>query len=404
MTTIYENVEFGWYMPTYGDGRYIGVKPERESTLPYLIEVARTAEQAGFSFALIPTGGTCLDAWIVGSALISATQRFKPLVAVRPGLIAPVLAARMASTLDSLSGGRLLLNVVTGSTARDLQIMGDPLAGEHDRRYDRTREFLQILKGLWSNGKGGTDGGYFAVQDPYQGIEPLRFRGEFYELDSGISYPSVAQTPHPPLYFGGSSPAGKRVAAELADVHLMWAEPVGWIQEQIAEMEQIRRELKEQKGIERKLRYGIRAQILVRDDEEKAWKDAWSIISKTEPEALEQSRRRVGRSDATNQKRQNELLRQSEDDRYVLGPNLWAGLGTVRSGGSLLIVGTPEQVSERIVEYVDAGISSFILSGFPHLEEADIAGRKLLPLVRRKLAARAGKPDGSHHETKEEAV
>lgn len=389
MTNIYENVEFGWYMPTYGDGRYIGVKPERESTLEYLIEVARTAERAGFTFALIPTGGTCLDAWVVGSALISATERFKPLVAVRPGLIAPVLAARMASTLDVLSGGRLLLNVVTGSTANDLKIMGDPLAEQHDRRYDRTKEFLKILKSLWANGEGARDGGYFAVQDPYEGIEPLRYRGDFYELDSGISYPHVVQKPHPPLYFGGSSSAGKQVAAELADVHLMWAEPVEWIKEQIAEMATIGAKLKEEQGIDRKLRYGIRAQILVRDDEEAAWEEAWSIISKTEPEALEQAKRRFGQSEATNQRRQNELLRRSENDRYLLGPNLWAGLGTVRSGGSLMIVGTPDQVSERIAEYVDAGVSSFILSGFPHLEEAEIAGRKLLPLVRSKLAARA---------------
>ncbi|MFC5703735.1 LLM class flavin-dependent oxidoreductase [Cohnella faecalis] len=383
-----EEVEFGWYIPTYGDGRYIGVKPERESTLAYLTEVAQTAERAGFTFALIPTGGSCLDAWVVGSALVNATTTFKPLVAMRPGLISPVLAARMASTLDTLSGGRLLINVVTGSTASDLKVMGDPLAEEHDRRYDRTREFLEIVKSLWINGKAGQDEGYFTVQNPYQGIEPVRFHGDYYDIDAGISYPSSVQSPHPPLYFGGSSPAGKQVAAEQANVYLMWAEPVDWIKEQIADLERIGAQLKADKGIDRTLRYGIRAQILVRDTEEEAWQDAWNIISKTEEGAIEQSNRRFGKTDATNQKRQNELRDLSKKDNYILGPNLWAGLSTVRSGGSLLIVGTPDQVSDRILEYVDAGVSSFILSGFPHLEEADIAGRKLLPLVKSKLAAR----------------
>nr|WP_318153036.1 LLM class flavin-dependent oxidoreductase [Metabacillus arenae] len=146
MNQSIDNVEFGWFIPTTGDGKYIGIKPERESTSEYMVEVAKTAEEAGFTFALIPTGGNCLDAWVVGSAIATHTKILKSLVAMRPGLIAPVLAARMAASLDVISGGRALINVVTGGSPRDLTATGDPLANDHDRRYDRTLEFLQIVK------------------------------------------------------------------------------------------------------------------------------------------------------------------------------------------------------------------------------------------------------------------
>ena len=378
-------VEFGWYIPTYGDGHHVGVRVERETDLAYITKVAQHAEKAGFTFALIPTGGTCLDAWVVGSSIIANTTSFRPLIAMRPGLISPVLAARMAATFDYLSGGRLLINVVTGSSANDLRTMGDQLAAQHDKRYERTREFLQIVKKLWANSSVDKEHDYFAVNEPYQDIEPLQFQGSHYELEAAASYPATLQSPHPPLYFGGSSPAGKRVAAELADVYLMWAEPVDWIKEQIGELEALRSELQAQTGECRPLKYGLRAQILVRPTEEQAWRDAWEIISQVNDTAVKQAAERFNSSDAVNQLRQNKLREASQDNGYLLGPNLWAGISTVRPGGSLMLVGTPDQVSERIVEYVRAGVSSFILSGFPHVEEADIAGELLLPLIKQKL-------------------
>jgi alkanesulfonate monooxygenase len=227
---------------------------------------------------------------------------------------------------------------------------------------------------------------FFAVNEPYQDIEPLEFKGAHYRLESAASYPATYQHPHPPLYFGGSSPSGKRVAAELADVYLMWAEPLDWIEEQIREMEALRRETQDCTGTVKTLKYGLRVQILVRPTEEEAWEDAWEIISKVNNAAIEQAEERFNRSDAVNQIRQNKLRSHSKDNRYLLGPNLWSGISTVRSGGSLMLVGTPDQVSDRIIEYIRIGVSSFILSGFPHLEEADIAGTLLLPLIKEKLA------------------
>jgi alkanesulfonate monooxygenase len=394
MKKQWADVEFGWYVPTTGDGKYVGVKPQRQSTAEYMISVAQSAEQAGFTFLLIPTGGSCLDAWLVGSLIAGHTRKLKPLVAMRPGLIAPVLAARMASTLDYISNGRALINVVTGGTPPDLQSMGDPLAYDHDARYERTLEFLQIVRSVWINSATKHGDRYLSATENYQGVEKVSFSGKYYELTGGASFPPPVQKPHPPIYFGGSSPAGKRTAAQVADVFLMWPEPVDWIKEQIVEMEQIRHELKQEKGIDRELRYGLRAQVLVRETEEEAWKEAWDIISKVDQGAIEQASFRFDHTDATGQKRQIQLRELSQSNRYVIGPNLWAGLSVVRGGGAMMLVGTPEQVADRILEYVDAGISSFILSGYPHLEEAEITGRLLLPLIEQKMKARESKRVG----------
>jgi alkanesulfonate monooxygenase len=383
-----KEIEFGWFIPTTGDGKYIGVKPEKESTAEYMIEVAQTAEAAGFTFALIPTGGSCLDAWIVGSMIASHTSILKPLVAMRPGLIEPVAAARMAATLDVLSNGRALINIVTGGSPDDLKATGDLLAHHHDKRYDRTLEFLQVIKGLWKT-QIAAEGNEFLAAHAKSSEKGLFFKGDYYEIENGASQPAPFQKPHPPIYFGGSSPAGKRTAAETADVYLMWAEPLDWIKEQMDEAESLVKKVNEEKSLNRRLRYGLRAQVLVRETEEEAYRAAWEIISKVDQRAIDQSNQRFTRTDATNQKRQNQLRVQSADQDYFAGPNLWTGLSAVRGGGSLLLVGTPDQVSDRILEYAGLGISSFILSGYPNLEEAEITGELLLPLVKEKLKVKA---------------
>lgn len=367
-------IEFGWFIPTTGDGPHIGVQPERESTPEYMVNIAQEAEKAGYEFALIPAGGDCLDAWIVGSYIASQTKSFKSLVAMRPGLMAPILAARMGATLDRITGGRAMINVVTGHYPDDLKATGDLLHISHDERYDRTREFMEIVKGVWNDAE----------------RRGLDYKGKYYEIEGGLSRPLPLQQPYPPLYFGGSSTAGKKVAAELADVYLMWAEPLAWIQDQIAEMEGHLKELHRTKGISRRLRYGLRAQIVVRDTEEEAWRAAWEIISKADPKLKDSSEKLHARTDATNQKRQMDLWQQSKDQDYVIGPNLWSGLSAIRGGGAVAIVGTPEQVATRIMEFVDIGISTFILSGYPHLEEARRSGEAVLPLVKERLQAKGG--------------
>lgn len=385
MNTRQEDIQFGWFLPTSGDGKYVGVAPERKPTLDYMIQVAKTAEQAGFGFVLIPTGGACLDAWVVGSAVMSHTKTLRPLVAVRPGLMTPVLAARMASALDVLSDGRAMINVVTGSSVQDLVELGDPLAHDHDERYERAMEYLEVMQRAWtqSDGMGPSE---FSEKNgnKSQQTDELAYRGKYYEFTQAVRTPETVQKPHPPFYLGGSSLSAKKMAIQYADTFLMWGEPHEWIAEQIQETEQVRAQLREEKGIDRPLRYGLRAQVLIRDTEEEAWRAAWEIISKVSDEAAEQAQQSFKQTDATNQHRQNLLREQSKKDQYIVGPNLWTGLSIVRSGGAILIVGTAEQVSDRLVEYAELGVSTFILSGYPHLEEAEIFGRVALPLFKEK--------------------
>lgn len=383
---VSEKIQFGWFLPTSGDGRYVGTAPEREATLPYLIQVAQMAERSGLEFVLIPTGGACLDSWVVGSAVISHTTSLQALVAVRPGLIAPVLAARMAASLDQLSGGRAMINVVTGSSVQDLEQLGDPLAHAHDERYERAKEYMQVMKLAWS-GTGGT--AYSEFSDRGSDLAAAAdseavFAGKYYQFHGPVNIPVAVQQPHPPLYLGGSSPVARQTAAEHADTYLMWGEPPEWIAGQIAEMEQVQEQYLVETGIKRKVRYGLRAQVLIRDTEEEAWDAAWKLISFASEDKLQQAKRDFTQTDASGQRRQNELREQSAADNFVIGPNLWSGLSLVRSGGAMLIVGTAEQVTDVLIRYAEIGISTFILSGYPHLEEADNFGHKVLPLFRQR--------------------
>jgi alkanesulfonate monooxygenase len=380
--------EFGWYMPTRGDGPYVGVKSERVVDIAYHIKVAQAVEAAGYTFALIPTGGNCSDAWIVGATLAAHTKIFKPLVAMRPGLIAPALAARMGATLDEVTGGRALINIVTGSSPADMKAMGDELAFDKDARYERTLEYIKIVRQLWINSGAERGEQLLAAHDAFKHIEPLDYKGKYFQLEGGVSYPPPVQRPHPPFYFGGSSAAAKRTAAEIADVYLMWAEPLDWIKEQIDEVEYHRKQLLEIQGTNRNIRYGLRAQVVIRDTEEEAWAAAKLIVSRIEPEVKQGLEGQLFYNLSAGQQRQNELKKLAEANDYVIGPNFWAGLAQVRGGGAMAFVGTPEQVADRLLEYVDIGITSFILSGYPNLEEAASSGKALLPVFRRKWEER----------------
>lgn len=194
-----------WYIPTSGDGHYLGTSlGGRASTYSYMEQIATAVDQLGYEGVLIPTGKSCEDAWILAAALGKATQKLKFLVAVRPGLMAPSLAARMAATLDRISNGRLLINVVTGGDPDELA--GDGIFLPHDSRYELTDEFLTIWRSLLE-GK-ATD-----------------FQGKYLNIQGGENLFPPIQTPYPPLYFGGSSLAGQRVAAKHCDLYLTWGEP-----------------------------------------------------------------------------------------------------------------------------------------------------------------------------------
>ena len=188
-----------WFFPTHGDGRYLGTRVGgRAVTADYLKQLALAIDSLGFAGALLPTGRSCEDAWVVASSLIHFTQRMKFLVAIRPGLTTPSVAARMASSFDRLSKGRLLVNIVTGGDP--VELAGDGLHLSHDARYELTDEFLTI----WRETMAG---------------EVIDFEGQHLNVKgSKLLFPPV-QSPHPPLYFGGSSAAAKQVAVKHIDLY-----------------------------------------------------------------------------------------------------------------------------------------------------------------------------------------
>ena len=361
-----------WFIPTHGDSRYLGTtEGARATDLAYFQQVAVAADSLGYEGVLLPTGRSCEDAWVVASSLIAATRRLKFLVAVRPGLSSPGLAARMAATFDRLSNGRLLINVVTGGDTAELE--GDGVFVDHDTRYEITDEYLHIWRKL------------LAASHTNEAID---FEGKHLQSKGGKAlYPPV-QHPHPPLWFGGSSPAAHEIAGEHIDTYLTWGEPPEAVAKKIADI----RERAAQKG--RKIRFGIRLHVIVRETEEEAWAAADKLISHLDDETVARAQAAFGRMDSEGQRRMAALhggKRGSRKDLEVY-PNLWAGVGLVRGGAGTALVGNPEQVAARMKEYADLGIETFILSGYPHLEESYRFAELVFPLLPGRQAKQSDGP------------
>jgi alkanesulfonate monooxygenase len=347
-----------WFIPTHGDGRYLGTNEAgRALDLTYLQQVAMAIDRLGFYGALLPTGRSCEDAWVTASFLAATTQQMRFLVAVRPGLISPTLAARMAATFDRLSGGRLLINVVTGGDP--VELAGDGLFQSHDERYEMTDDFLTVWRALLSN----------QAEVNFEGNH-LTVRG------AKLLYPAVQQ-PYPPLYFGGSSDAAIDIAAKHVDYYLTWGEPPAQVAEKIDRV----REAAGRKG--RDLRFGIRLHLIVRETEAEAWEDADKLISRLTDQTVAAARKLMARHDSTGQQRMIALQKLNGGNRsraaLEVSPNLWAGVGLVRSGAGTALVGDADTVAERMREYHALGIETFIFSGYPHLEEAYRAAELLFP-------------------------
>ncbi|ESZ41946.1 FMNH2-dependent alkanesulfonate monooxygenase [Mesorhizobium sp. L2C066B000] len=353
-TATPDRIKVLWFLPTHGDSRYLGTSEGgRAVDLPYLTQVAKAADAIGYYGALLPTGRSCEDSWVVASALAPLTQRLRFLVAVRPGLQSPTLAARMTSTLDRISGGRLLINVVTGGDP--VENKGDGIFLSHDERYEVTREFLDIYKAVLSG-------------------ETVAFEGKHFRIEDGrLLFPPV-QTPHPPLYFGGSSDAANAVAAEQIDKYLTWGEPPADV---AAKVEHVRG-LAEKAG--REVSFGIRLHVIVRETNDEAWADADRLISRLDDKTIAEAQKVFARMDSVGQSRMSRLHGGSRD-KLEISPNLWAGVGLVRGGAGTALVGDAATVAERIDEYRRIGIDTFILSGYPHLEEAYRFGELVLPLL-----------------------
>ncbi|WP_325435465.1 FMNH2-dependent alkanesulfonate monooxygenase [Pseudomonas nitroreducens] len=352
-----------WFLPTHGDGHFLGTSEgARPVSLPYLKQIAQAADSLGYYGVLIPTGRSCEDSWVVASALTPLTERLRYLVAIRPGIISPTVSARMAATLDRLSGGRLLINVVTGGDPDENR--GDGIHLSHAERYEVTDEFLRIWRRV------------------LQG-ESVDFAGKHLQVENAKAlYPPI-QKPYPPLYFGGSSAEAHDLAAEQVDVYLTWGEPPQAVAQKIADV----REKAAKQG--RTVKFGIRLHVIVRETAEEAWQAADKLIANISDETIANAQKSFARFDSEGQRRMA-ALHGGRRDQLEIYPNLWAGVGLVRGGAGTALVGDPQQVAERIKEYADLGIDSFIFSGYPHLEEAYRFAELVFPLLPEPYASLAG--------------
>jgi alkanesulfonate monooxygenase len=355
-----------WFLPTGGDGRYLGsAEGARPVDNRYLRQIAQATDQLGYNGVLLPTGAGCEDALVTAASLLPFTERLRFLVALRPGLTLPGEAARQYAALDRIGGGRTMVNLVCGGNPTDLA--GDGLTLGHDERYAHAAEFLQIWRGMMAG-------------------ERVEFTGEYLASHGGrLLFPPV-QAPHPPIYFGGSSPAGHALAAAQADTYLTWGEPPNQVAEKIADIRQ------RAAAHGRTLRYGIRLHLIVRETEGEAWDAARRLIRHLSDDTIATAQRKLATESDSEGQRRMLALHGGSRERLEVAPNLWAGVGLVRGGAGTALVGDPATVAERIREYQALGIDTVIASGYPHLEEAYRVAELLFPLLdvsRSEVSARA---------------
>ncbi|MBF9067073.1 LLM class flavin-dependent oxidoreductase [Streptacidiphilus fuscans] len=350
--------EYLWYIPNTVEAGHRGDDTrDGWGTLDHLTELAHAVEDHGWGGALLGTGWGRPDTFTVAASLAARTTTFKPLVAIRPGYWHPANFASATATLDQLSRGRVLVNIVSGLDSA--ASYGD---GEFDqsRRYGRTREFLQLARRLWTE-------------------EKVTFHGEHYRVTDSTVRPrpwGADEGRHPRLYFGGASAAAERVAAEEADVQLFWGEPLDGIAERIDRLRTLTG------TVERKhqpLEFGLRVTTVVRDTTEEAWRDAEEKVAQMaqqgakDPEAFQ-------RRTAVGQRRLLDLTARGEvlDSCLYTEPGRYGGGGA----GTTWLVGSAQDVAHALERYRALGVTHFVLSDTPYQREIARVGGQLLPLLR----------------------
>lgn len=359
-----------WFIPTHGDSRYLGTsKGARQVDHAYMKQIAVAVDNLGYEGVLIPTGRSCEDPWLTAASLIDATKKLKFLVALRPGVTTPALAARMAATFDRLSNGRVLLNLVTGGDEQELK--GDGVYEDHKTRYKTATEYTTIWREILKRSHTG---------------ESFTFHGERLSVDDAkLLYPPVQQ-PHPPLWFGGSSDDAVELATDQVDTYLTWGEPPAAVKEKIENV----RAKAAAKG--RELSYGIRLHVIVRETNEQAWAAAEELIQYVDDATIAAAQAKFKSMDSVGQRRMAEL-HNGDRSKLEVSPNLWAGVGLVRGGAGTALVGDPETVAARIQEYADLGIDTFIFSGYPHLEESIRFAELVFPFLQLETQKKLAQPN-----------
>ncbi len=374
-----------WFLPLHGDGRYLGTQQgARAVDLHYLKQIAQAADELGYSGALLPVGRSCEDPWIAAASLIAVTRRLKFLVALRPTTISPTSAARQAATFDRLSEGRLLVNIVAGGDANDLEADGTFLT--HDERYEHAREFINI----WTRLLAG---------------EEVTHQGKHLQVNKAkLLFPPV-QRPHPPIYFGGSSNAAHDLAAEQVELYLTWGEPPAEVEKKFADVR------KRAAALGRSVKFGVRLHVIPRETNALAWAAAEDLIKHLDDATIAKAQSGFANMDSEGQRRMRALHGGSRS-KLEISPNLWAGVGLARGGAGTALVGDGETIARRIKEYQDIGADTFVLSGYPHLEEAYRFAELVFPhigieapsrLANPHLASPFGEVVGTNHVPAQEA-
>lgn len=345
-------VELSWFAPLCSDDyRYLG-HPESDlkSSFTHTSNILLQAEKNGFRNILCPSSYQVgQDTLAFASAVAPMTSSMNLLVAIRCGEVHPPMLARAISTLDHILRGRLTINIISSD------LPGEKIPSE--KRYARSKEVIQILQQAWSG-------------------QPIKLAGEFYNLDLA-SEPVLPyqQNGGPLLYFGGYSPAAKKLCAQFCDVYLMWPETPEVIGEQMAEMSAYAREF------DRKIDFGFRSHVVVRETEAEARDHARSLLSKLDLDVGKAIKERAQDAASLGVAKQGEVRNRSDAEGYV-GRHLFTGIGLARSGCGAAIVGDPDQVYQELEKYRQLGVRSFVLSGYPHLDECDLFAKYVLPKMK----------------------
>jgi alkanesulfonate monooxygenase len=353
------DITFGWFLPTNGDSTCLSDPAQRIApSRPMMDEIVEAVDNGGYTYMLMPVNAICWEATVLASWYAARTRNVAPLIALRSGYVNPVLAAKMFATLDQMSGGRLCINLIAG--INDDDSIADGIADSKEVRYEKMDEEVTIMKKLWASN------------------EPIGFKGKHYSCNQVIE-PKPLQQPHPPFFLGGGSPQAAEISAKHSSVHLFWGDKPKVIEQRIGDM----RKLAARYGRETALQFGMRLQIVCADTEPEAWELANALVKGTS--GVNPFNMRGGATAVEGIRRTSEanrrvwqLLEESGDDLKI-HPHLWTGISKVRAGAGIAVVGNPEQVANTLKEFVDAGCTSFCLSGYTHAATARTFSQKVMP-------------------------
>lgn len=346
-------LEFGWYLPTNGDTTSYAAGP---SVVPAGTEmfdrVVTAAEAAGFEYLLVPVAIPCWEAWVTTAFMAGRSSSIRMLVAARPGYINPVMLAKMVTSFDQLTGGRIAVNLIAGQS--ESENAADGIRYGKEDRYALMAEEVAIMKALWT------------------AKAPLDWDGRFHTLRGARVMPAPLQQPHPRFYLGGGSLQAWEISAAHADVHLFWGDRPETIAAQMGEI----RAMAAGQGRGEALGFGMRLQIICRETEEEAWAAAHELVRDVGEERSAAVRANIANSVAN--QRVQALLAETGG---LIAPNLWAGLAKARQGAGVAIVGNPAQCADVLQRFIEIGCHSFCLSGYLHDEEAERFGRLVRPIL-----------------------